>query len=68
MLGFTRLSLEFVMALPTGSPLILILANYSHRQRCNGFLLLKILDGNSLDYPFPLASFCSFRFTSNIQP
>lgn len=33
MLGFTRLSLAFVMALPTVIPLILILANHSHRQR-----------------------------------
>lgn len=33
MLGFTRLSLAFVMDLPTVIPLILILANHSHRQR-----------------------------------
>lgn len=33
MLGFSRLSLAFVMALPTVIPLILILANHSHGQR-----------------------------------
>lgn len=32
-LGFTRLRLAFVMALPTLIPLILILANHSHWQR-----------------------------------
>lgn len=53
MLGFSRLSLAFVMALPTVIPLILILANHSHRQRQNGFLLLKSFDGNSLDSQFP---------------
>lgn len=52
MLGFTRLSRAFVMALPTVIPLILILANHSHRQRWNGSLLLKGFDGNSLDAQF----------------